>query len=133
MSKKEEYKQLNLKFLEEYKQKEDVWTLPEGVMYRVITSSESNVRPSATSVVSVYYKGSLINGRVFDDNMSQPCAEPFRLNEEIAGWQIVLPHISVGERWEVVIPATLAYGSKGTDGIPRNSTLIFEIELVNVF
>lgn len=133
MSKKEEYKLQNLKFLEDYKQQDDVWTLPEGVMYRVITAGDGDTRPSSTSVVSIYYKGSLINGRVFDDNMSQPCPEPFRLNELIKGWQIVLPNMSVGDRWEVVVPATLGYGSKGTDGIPRNSTLIFEIELVNVF
>ena len=109
-----------------------MWTLPEGVLYRVINEG-NGVHPLSTSVVSVYYKGSLINGRVFDSNMEQPCPEPFRLNEVIEGWQVVLPHMKVGDRWEVIIPASLGYGSKGTDGIPRNSTLIFEIELVNVF
>lgn len=133
MSKKEEYKQLNLQFLEDYKKKDDVWILPEGVMYRVLSSGNGGVRPSSTNVVSIYYKGTLINGKVFDSNMSQPCPEPFRLNDLIKGWQIVLPHMCVGDRWEVVIPASLGYGSKGTDGIPRNSTLIFEIDLVNVF
>ena len=132
MSKKEEYKQLNLKYIEDRKASGEMWTLPEGVLYRVIKEGDG-IHPLSTSVVSVYYKGSLINGRVFDSNMSQPCPEPFRLNEVIEGWQVVLPHMKVGDRWEVVIPASLGYGSKGTDGIPRNSTLIFEIELVNVF
>ena len=132
MSKKEDYKQANLKFLEDFSKGEGVKALPGGVLYRVIENGDG-ISPSATSVVSVYYKGQLINGVIFDSNLTQPCPEPFRLNEVIKGWQIALPQMKVGDKWEIVIPANLAYGSRGVDGIPRNSTLIFEIALVNVF
>ncbi|MBQ2046911.1 MAG: FKBP-type peptidyl-prolyl cis-trans isomerase, partial [Muribaculaceae bacterium] len=106
--------------------------LSGGVLYRVINEGNGS-SPNATSVVSVYYKGRLINGRIFDDNTSNPCPEPFRLNEVIKGWQIALVNMKVGDKWEVIIPATQGYGSKTVDDIPRNSTLIFEIELVNIF
>lgn len=132
MSKKEEYKQQNIRYIDDLRQSGEMWTLPEGILYRVMKEGDGS-RPMSTSVVSVYYKGSLINGRIFDSNLSQPCPEPFRLNEVIEGWQVVLPHMKEGDTWEVVIPASLGYGSKGTDGIPRNSTLIFEINLVKVF
>lgn len=132
MSKKEDYKQENLKFIKDYSLNEDVKSLPEGVLYREIKSG-NGVKPLSTSVVSVYYKGSLINGRIFDSNLSQSCPEPFRLTEVIKGWQIALPNMRVGDTWEIVIPATLGYGTRGVDGIPKNSTLIFEISLVSVF
>lgn len=132
MSRKEEYKQQNLDYLAQAASQPDVKSLQGGVLYRVINQGNGN-SPSTTSVVSVYYKGSLINGRVFDDNMSSPCPEPFRLKEVIKGWQIALTNMKVGDKWEVIIPATQGYGSKTVDDIPRNSTLIFEIELVNIF
>lgn len=132
MSKKEDNKQENLRFIKDYSLNEGVKSLPEGVLYREIKSGDG-VKPLPTSVVSVYYKGSLINGRIFDSNLSQSCPEPFRLNEVIKGWQIALLHMNVGDTWEIVIPATLGYGARGVDGIPKNSTLIFEISLVSVF
>ena len=132
MSRKAEYKQQNLDYIAQEAAKQDVNTLPEGVLYRVINAGDG-ATPSPTSVVSVYYKGRLINGRVFDDNTSNPCPEPFRLNEVIKGWQIALTHMKVGDKWEVTIPASLGYGSKTVDDIPRNSTLVFEIELVSIF
>lgn len=132
MNKKEEYKQRNIDYIKEVALQPGIATLPEGALYKVIKSGEG-VSPIATNVISVYYKGSLINGRVFDSNLSQPCPEPFRLSEVIKGWQIALPRMRVGDTWEIYLPASLGYGSKGVDGIPRNSTLIFEITLVNVF
>lgn len=132
MSKKEDYKQENLRFIKEYSLNEDVKSLPEGILYREIKSG-NGIKPLPTSVVSVYYKGTLINGRIFDSNLTQSCPEPFRLNEVIRGWQIALPNMRVGDIWEIVIPATLGYGARGVDGIPKNSTLIFEISLVSVF
>ena len=69
MSRKEEYKQQNLDYLAQVASQPGVKSLQGGVLYRVINQGNGN-SPSSTSVVSVYYKGSLINGRVFDDNMS---------------------------------------------------------------
>lgn len=132
MSRKEEYKQLNLDFIAQKATKEGTLSLPGGLLYRVIKAG-NGATPTSTSVVSVYYKGRLVNGRTFDDNTAQPCPEPFRLNEVIKGWQIALTHMKVGDKWEVIIPASQGYGSKTVDDIPRNSTLIFEIELVSIF
>ena len=132
MSKKEEYKRLNIEYLKEVALQPGVEKLPEGALYRVVKAGHG-VSPTDTGVVSVYYKGTLINGRVFDSNLSQPYPEPFLLKEVIKGWQIALPRMCVGDTWELFLPASLGYGAKGVDGIPRNSTLIFEITLVNVF
>lgn len=132
MSRKEEYKQLNLDFIAQEATKEGTLSLSGGLLYRVIKSG-NGATPTSTSVVSVYYKGRLVNGRTFDDNTAQSCPEPFRLNEVIKGWQIALTHMKVGDKWEVIIPASQGYGSKTVDDIPRNSTLIFEIELVSIF
>ncbi len=132
MSRKEEYKQQNIEYLAKTALQPDVNKLPDGVLYRVINAG-NGASPIATSVVSVFYKGRLINGRTFDDNTSNPCPEPFRLNEVIKGWQIALTHMKIGDKWEVIIPASQGYGSKTVDDIPRNSTLIFEIELVSIF
>lgn len=132
MSRKEEYKQQNIEYLVQTASQPGINKLSEGVLYRVINSG-NGASPTSTSVVSVFYKGRLINGRTFDDNTSNPCPEPFRLNEVIKGWQIALVNMKVGDKWEVIIPATQGYGSKTVDDIPRNSTLIFEIELVNIF
>ena len=132
MSRKEEYKQQNIEYLVKTAAQPGVNKLPEGILYRIINNG-NGASPTSTSVVSVFYKGRLINGRTFDDNTSNPCPEPFRLNEVIKGWQIALVNMKVGNKWEVIIPATQGYGSKTVDDIPRNSTLIFEIELVNIF
>lgn len=132
MSRKEEYKQHNIDFIAHAALQPDVNTLPGGILYKIINSGNGAI-PTPTSVASVYYKGRLINGRTFDDNTSQPYPEPFRLNEVIKGWQIALTHMKVGDKWEVIIPASLGYGAKTVDDIPRNSTLIFEIELVSIF
>lgn len=132
MSRKEEYKQQNIEYLVKTAAQPGVNKLPEGILYRIINNG-NGASPTSTSVVSVFYKGRLINGRTFDDNTSNPCPEPFRLNEVIKGWQIALVNMKVGDKWEVIIPATQGYGSKTVDDIPRNSTLIFEIELVNIF
>lgn len=132
MSRKEEYKQQNIEYLVKTAAQPGVNKLPEGILYRIINNG-NGASPTSTSVVSVFYKGRLINGRTFDDNTSNPCPEPFRLNEVIKGWQIALINMKVGDKWEVIIPATQGYGSKTVDDIPRNSTLIFEIELVNIF
>ncbi len=132
MSRREDYKQQNLDYLIQEASKPETKTLQGGILYRIIKQGNGN-SPLATNVVSVYYKGRLINGRVFDDNTTQPCPEPFRLNEVIKGWQIALPHMKIGDKWEVIIPASQGYGSRNVDDIPRNSTLIFEIELVNIF
>lgn len=131
MNRKEAYKLQNEEYLEEMSRQEDVTLIGGGVYYRVLQSGNGK-QATPRSVVSVYYKGSLINGKVFDDNTRQGYPDAFRLTELIVGWQIAIPHMKVGDKWEIFIPADKGYGAKGTHGIPGNSTLIFQIELMNV-
>ena len=128
---KEEYKEENDKFLTYVAQRPDVKELYNGILYRVLASG-SGKSPNAGSVVSVFYKGTLVSGRVFDSNMSAKVPDAFRLRDLIVGWQIALKNMREGDKWVVYIPATYGYGKRGTHGIPGNSTLIFEIKLVKV-
>lgn len=128
---KEAYKEANVEFLREVAGQPGVKELCNGILYRVV-SSGSGKSPNAGSVVSVFYKGSLINGKVFDDNTRGKVADAFRLRELIVGWQIVLKNMCEGDKWVVYIPSAYGYGPRGVHGIPGNSTLIFEIKLVKV-
>ncbi len=131
MDKNALYKQQNESFLETIAREPGVKQLAGGVMYQPLKTGEG-ASPAANSIVSVYYKGTLINGKVFDDNTRQGYPDAFRLNELIAGWQIALRQMRTGDQWRIYIPAKLGYGSMSTPGIPKNSTLIFEIELVSI-
>lgn len=128
---KEKYRIENLDFLENKKDEEGVKSLAQGVLYEVINSGDGK-QANLRSIVSVYYKGELINGKVFDDNTKQGYPDAFRLNELIVGWQIAIPQMKEGDKWRIYIPSELGYGKRGTHGIPGDSTLIFEIELVKV-
>lgn len=131
MNKKAEYKRANELYLEKMAQEPDMKQLVKGMMYQELKAG-NGVSPSINNIVSVYYKGSLINGKVFDDNTKQGYPDAFRLKELITGWQIALTRMKVGDKWKIYLPAEWGYGTIGTSGIPGNSTLIFEIELVSM-
>ena len=128
---KRRYAEENGRYLEDLAGKDGVNRLPNGVLYKVLESGEGKM-PTLSDVVSVYYSGSLINGKEFDDNMEQPYPDSFRLRELIAGWQMALTRMKEGDRWMLYIPASQGYGSRGDSDIPGNSTLIFDIRLVKV-
>lgn len=109
----------------------DIHALEGGVLYKVLKSGDG-VQAKPSSVVSVYYKGKTIDGKVFDDDTQQGYPDVFRLSELIEGWKIAIPKMHVGDKWEIFIPWDKGYGAHGEDGIPKFSTLIFEIELVAV-
>lgn len=124
------YKERNLEFLEEYAQRPGVKQLFGGVLYREITKGKGE-KPTARSVVTVHYKGTLINGKPFDGTeKGRPATFP--LMGLIEGWKITLKEMPVGSRWEVVIPFNLGYGSRGAGVIKPFSTLIFDIQLLRV-
>ncbi len=131
MDKNQAYKEQNEAFLTTMSQAPGVHALGRGVLYQVLKSGKG-ASPTPRSIVAVYYKGSLINGKVFDSNTGQGYPDVFRLNELIVGWQIALPKMKVGDKWKIYLPSEVGYGSRGTKGIPKNSTLIFEIELANI-
>lgn len=119
MGKKEEYKEKNLRFLEEVATGEGVVKLPCGVLYKEIEKGTSVVSPELTDVVSVHYRGTLANGREFDNSWKRGCPEAFRLNQVIEGWQEALRRMHVGDRWMIYIPYTLGYGTTYIRSDPR--------------
>jgi FKBP-type peptidyl-prolyl cis-trans isomerase FklB len=119
-------------FLEANKKKPGVVTLPSGLQYKIITAG-SGRHPASTDTVVVQYRGTLINGTEFDSSYKRNEPATFPVNAVIKGWQEVLPLMKEGDKWEVYLPAELAYGSRGAgDVIGPNELLIFDIELLAV-
>lgn len=132
MSRKEEYKQKNQAYLEDLAGQEGIVRLPEGIFYKVLQEGTGNICPKTNNVVSVHYRGTLINGREFDNSWKRACPEAFRLNEVIEGWQLGLQRMRAGDRWMIYIPYQLGYGTRTSGPIPAYSTLVFEVELLAI-
>lgn len=133
MKKNESYKLQNERFLAEIRNEEGVKELRAGVLYKVLESGDGSGTVSPRSIVTCHYKGSTINGRVFDETFSSGCPAAFRANELISGFQIALVNMHIGDHWLVYIPSEMGYGSRGAGrDIPGNSTLIFEIKLIAI-
>ncbi len=119
-------------FLEENAKKDGVKTTASGLQYEVITEGTGK-KPAATDTVKVHYEGKLIDGRVFDSSIRRGEPAEFPLNRVIAGWTEGLQLMSAGSKYRFVIPSGLAYGENGAGAlIGPNSTLIFEVELLEV-
>ena len=129
---KREYAQANKDWLEQKGKEEGVQALPKGILYKVLASGDNNGKhPSPRSIVTVHYIGRTIDGKEFDSSRGGvPLA--MRLSDLIDGWIIALQQMCVGDKWEVYIPSELGYGKFSQPGIPANSTLIFEIELIGI-
>lgn len=120
-------------FLDKNKTKEGVVTLPSGLQYKVITKGSGTRSPSVTDKVVVHYKGTLINGKEFDSSYSRNQPAEFQVNSVIPGWTESLQKMKKGDKWILYIPAELAYGERGAGQvIPPSSTLIFEVELIDI-
>ncbi len=116
-------------FLAENKSKEGVVTTESGLQYKVLKKGEGE-SPKATSMVKVHYKGTLIDGTVFDQSGDEPTE--FGVNQVIAGWTEGLQLMKPGSKWRLFIPPDLAYMERGSgDKIGPNAALIFEVELVS--
>lgn len=121
-----------IKYLEANKKKEGVTTLDSGLQYKVIAAGKGE-KPSAGSTVVVHYRGTLIDGTEFDSSYSRGQPAEFGVGQVIKGWQEALQLMTVGSNWQIAVPAELAYGEKGTGGIiGPNSTLLFEVELIDI-
>jgi FKBP-type peptidyl-prolyl cis-trans isomerase FklB len=118
-------------FLAENKKKEGVKTLPSGLEYKVITEGKGK-SPKETDTVTVHYKGTLIDGTEFDSSYKRGEPATFPVNGVIKGWTEALQLMKEGSKWQLFIPASLAYGENGRPGIPPNSVLIFEVELIKI-
>ena len=100
-------------------------------IYYVINKTGNGISPNSNSQVKVAYKGYFTDGAVFDK--SENTGIIFGLQEVIKGWTEGIPYFSEGGSGILLIPSSLGYGSKGTSGIPENSVLIFEINLIAVY
>ena len=132
MGKKKEYKETNRMFLKRLASQEGVFALPGGIYYKVLETGGGTVSPGPRSIVTVHYKGSLIDGWVFDNSYERTCPDALRLSDVIEGWQVALQKMHVGDKWIIYIPYAMGYGIKAVDSIPAYSTLIFEVELLAV-
>jgi FKBP-type peptidyl-prolyl cis-trans isomerase len=103
---------------------------PSELQYLVLTSG-SGATPTANDIVKVNYAGTLIDGTEFDSSYKRGQPAEFQVGGVIKGWTAALQQMKVGSKWKLFIPADLAYGEGGRPGIPPNSTLIFEVELLD--
>ncbi|MEZ5524217.1 MAG: FKBP-type peptidyl-prolyl cis-trans isomerase [Pseudomonadales bacterium] len=118
-------------FLAENGQREGVVTTESGLQYEILTEGEG-ASPEANSIVKTHYHGTLIDGSVFDSSVEKGEPIEFAVNQVIPGWTEALQLMKIGSKWRLYVPADLAYGeySPGPD-IPPQSTLIFEVELLD--
>lgn len=133
---KEKYKdnkEAGEKWIAEKAKENDVKQLDStGIYYKVIKEGNGTI-PADTSMVEVNYEGKTINGDVFDSTKERGNPVTFRVNQVIKGWTEILTRMTVGSKWEVYIPAELAYGERSTGKyIKPYSALQFEIELVSM-
>jgi FKBP-type peptidyl-prolyl cis-trans isomerase FklB len=118
-------------FLAANKGKEGVVTLPSGLQYKILTAG-TGPKPTASDTVACNYRGTHIDGTEFDSSYKRGQPTKFPVNGVIKGWTEALQLMPVGSKWQLFIPSNLAYGESGNQGIPPNSTLIFEVELVSI-
>lgn len=129
---KQDYIKNNIDWLTEKSREAGVIHIDKGIYYKPLKNGNpKSPSPSRGSIVTIHYTGRTINGRTFDSSRGG-VAPAFRLRDLIPGWVIALPHMHIGDRWELYIPASQAYGRINQPGIPGGSTLIFDIELLGV-
>ena len=119
------------KFLAENATKEGVQTTASGLQYKVITMGDG-AKPVATDTVKVHYRGTLLDGTEFDSSYARNEPISFGLNRVIAGWTEGVQLMPIGSKFMFYIAPDLAYGEGGGGPIPPNSTLIFEVELLDI-
>jgi FKBP-type peptidyl-prolyl cis-trans isomerase len=122
----------NQKFLAENAKRPGVKVTADGLQYRVMKAGTGKTATAPTDNVTVTYKGSLIDGKVFDQTQDGMPAT-FPAGQLIPGWVEALQMMKEGDEWEIVIPSNLGYGEAGAGGvIPPNQTLVFQMALLKV-
>ena len=118
-------------FLAENAKKEGVKTTASGLQYKVLKSG-SGASPKKADTVKVHYHGTLIDGKVFDSSVQR--GEPVTVSVDgvIPGWVEALQLMKIGDKWQLFIPAKLAYGERPDPVIGPNATLVFEVELLGI-
>ena len=120
------------KFLAENGKKENVITLESGLQYEVIKSGEG-AKPTLNDQVTTHYHGTLIDGTVFDSSVERGQPATFPVSGVIKGWTEALQLMTIGSKWRLFVPYSLAYGERGAGPkIGPYTTLIFEVELISI-
>lgn len=119
-------------FLAENATKDNIVVLDSGLQYEILEEGTGE-KPSAESVVSTHYHGTLIDGTVFDSSVERGQPAEFPVNRVIAGWTEALQLMPTGSKWRLYVPYNLAYGEQGSGGaIGPYETLIFDVELLDI-
>ena len=122
----------NLQFFIDNQKNDQVIEIEPGLQYLVIDSGDSDSEtPELTQTISAHFHGTLTNGEVFWSSLDSEPLE-IELSKLIVGCQKTISLMRVGDKWMVYIDPTMAYGEEGRPGIPSNSILIFEIELLEI-
>ncbi len=116
-------------FLVNNKKKPGVKSTPSGLQYKVIKAGKGP-KPQKTDAVTVTYRGTFINGNEFDSSGGKPFTIP--VAQVIDGWKEALQLMEVGSKWQLFIPSELAYGEEGQPPIGPNTTLVFDLELLQI-
>jgi FKBP-type peptidyl-prolyl cis-trans isomerase FklB len=128
----EENSKIGTAFLAENAKKAGMQTTASGLQYQVLKAGTGKT-PKVSSKVKVDYEGRLIDGTIFDSSIARQQPAEFQVNQVIQGWTEGLQLMKEGAKYRFFIPAHLAYGQIGSgDIIEPNSTLIFDVELLQV-
>ncbi len=119
------------KFLADNKKRDGVQETTSGLQYEVVTMG-TGAKPSPTDVVRVHYTGTLADGTKFDSSLDRGEPAEFGVNQVIQGWQEGIQLMPLGSKFKFYIPYELGYGENGTGPIPPYSTLVFEVELLEI-
>lgn len=119
-------------YLAENKKKKEVITTASGLQYTVIKEG-TGPKPTASDVVKVHYKGTLVDGKEFDSSLKHGKPAEFQVNQVIPGWTEALQLMKTGSKYKLVIPPALGYGDRGAGpDIGPNAVLVFEVELLEI-
>ena len=118
-------------FMKEISNNKSVYTTKSGLKYRKVKEGNGK-HPKATDKVKVHYTGTLIDGKKFDSSVDRGEPLTFPLNQVIPGWTEGLQLMDEGSKYILYIPYNLGYGTRDMGDIPAGSTLIFEVELLEI-
>ncbi len=121
----------NTDFFNKLKENKAIVELPSGLRYEIVKPGEGAF-PKATDSVQVHYTGKLLDGTVFDSSVQRGKPADFQLDQVIPGWTEGIQKVNKGGKIKLYVPPHLAYGDEGNQGIPPSSTLIFEVELLDI-